>query len=91
MSSILTPATLFGSLKFDVYLCVMKVYQVIEVIGCGVVESPAVDYPMTGEVYESKEKAEGRAKELWYSKTTEQDRKSGWCCHYFNVKEVEIK
>lgn len=69
----------------------MEAYQVVEHIGVGTSDSIMVDIPLNDEIYTDKKIAEKRADELWKEKTTEEDRKSGWCSRHFHVKTLKIK
>jgi len=66
-----------------------KVFEIIKIVGLGVVESPNKEFS-TGLIYHNKETADQKANELWLENTTEEDRNSGWCGLHFIVKERNV-
>jgi hypothetical protein len=63
----------------------MKVYQVIEIRGLGV-----MGYHPTNLIYLNEQDAKDKSDELWYSNTTKSDRESGWCTLNYTVYEIEV-
>lgn len=66
-------------------------YQVVEIQGVGVMESPFHSVPLLDEVFKLKLDAEKRAQDLWFINTTEEERASGWCGLHYTVIKLEIK
>lgn len=69
----------------------MKIYQILEHVGLGVVEAPTITTVLPDEIYKDKQKANKRAEELWLQNTTKKDRESGWCPLHYSVKEINVK
>jgi len=68
----------------------MIAFEILKVVGLGVMESPELNNHWTGLLYFDKQEAEKKADLLWKENTTEADRKSGWCSLAYVVKEVII-
>jgi hypothetical protein len=67
----------------------MIVYEIVKLVGIGVVECPISEH-RTGLIYANKEMAKTEAERLYKENTTEQERNSGWCNLFYEVKEVAV-
>lgn len=66
-----------------------KVYEIVKVVGLGMLESPNIEHSI-GLLFSDKKDADKVADNLWKDQTSEEERKSGWCALHFIVKERQL-
>lgn len=66
------------------------VYEVVKVLGLGLIESPLEEH-FIGLMFLNKDEAVNEADKLWKEQITEKDRNSGWCSLHYVVKTCKVK